>query len=68
MNIINWWQTLPWEDTKFDQTISPDSSRRKIPLTLKEVFFRDKLAVLSNFVPRLWALQEKGFTIKIIGG
>ena len=53
INIIRWWIELPFENKKLDETVSPDSLKRKIPLTIKELFFRDKLAVLTNFLPLL---------------
>jgi hypothetical protein len=51
INIIKWWNELPWKNKKLDEAVSPDSLKRKRPLTWRELFFRDKVAVITNLLP-----------------
>ena len=51
INLIDWWKELPWQNKALDELASPDSLRRKRALTWKELFFRDRAAVLMNFIP-----------------
>lgn len=49
MNLFKWWMELPFVNEKLDELASPDSLRRKRPLTLKEVFFRGLCCVSGWF-------------------
>ena len=50
MNIVSWWNNLKWDDTSYDKVKEGTQFTRAKPLTLKQLFFRDRLAVITNVI------------------
>jgi len=58
-NLFRYWSGLKWEDKSFDE-VDADlpktfilGYKRKHPLTFYQLFFRDKLSIVGNFIPLL---------------
>ena len=50
MNLVNWWNNLKWNDTSYDDVREGTRFTRAKPLTWKQLFFRDRVAVISNVI------------------
>jgi len=50
MNPIVYFKNLKWIDKAYDEVEEGHTFKRKNPLTFKQIFFRDWMSILTNFV------------------
>ena len=57
MKIITWWKSLKWEDKSYDEVKEGTLFTRKKKLSLRELFLRDRTAVICNIIIPIFVLS-----------